>query len=309
MDTLIRRLDLTSLRLFVQTCEARSITRAAAQACIVASAVSRRISDLESSVGVPLLYRSPRGITPTAAGATMLEYARRALAELDQMSAALGRHTSGLTGRIRVAANLSSVDQYLPEDIAAFARAHPEVSVDLEEMRGADVRKCVENGSADLGIGNDWYLADAGLASRPYRQDRLVAIFPRGHAKASLPGIRYADMLDEPLLGLHAESAYNAKLMEEAARQGRQVEFRIRVTSFDAMCRMVHAGLGSAVMLRQLADMHAGILDIAVVPLTDEWSLKSILVAYRSEDTLPAPARTLLDFLTGGPGKGEAADR
>jgi DNA-binding transcriptional LysR family regulator len=298
LDKLIRRLDLTSLRLFVDACNARSIARAAEHACIVPSAVSRRIGDLEKSVGVPLLYRSSRGIAPTPAGETVLLYARNALGQLEQMNAALSQYSSGLSGNIRVVANLSSIDQYLPEDIAAFARTYPEVTIDLEEKLGTEILRCVANGSADLGIGNDWYLGRADVISRLYRKDRLVVIFPKAHAKAGLPGIHFADILDEPLLGLHADSAYNAKLTEQAALIGRTIAIKIRVTSFDALCRMVHAGLGVAIVLCQLADMYIDILDIAAVPLADDWSNKNILVSYRSDATLPAPARTLLDFLT-----------
>jgi DNA-binding transcriptional LysR family regulator len=302
MDKLIRRLDLTSLRLFVDACKARSIAGAAARACIVPSAVSRRIADLEKSVGVSLLYRSPRGISPTPAGETVLRYARNALSELEQMGAELSGYSSALRGNIRVVANLSSIDQYLPEDIAAFVGAYPEVTIDLEERLGVDIRKCVEDGSADLGIGNDWYLGAGNLARRLYRTDRLVAIFPKSHPKAAMPHIGFAELLDEPLLGLHTESAYNAKLSEQAALINRQIDIKIRVTSFDALCRMVHAGLGVAIVLRQLADMYQDILNIAAVPLADDWSNKSILVAYRSEATLSATARILLDFLTRGGG-------
>jgi DNA-binding transcriptional LysR family regulator len=295
---LMRRLDLTSLRLFVDACEARSIAAAAARACIVPSAVSRRISDLEKSVGVPLLFRSPRGITPTAAGETVLRYASAALAELQHMGGALERFASGLQGTVRVVANISSIDQYLPEDIAAFSQTYPDVSIELEEKRGGEILKCVEDGTADLGIGNDWYLGEATAVSRPYREDSLVAIFPRSHPMARLRTLRFADVLDEPLIGLHAESAYNAKLAQQAALIGKEIHMKIRVNSFDALCRMVHAGLGISFVLKQLADMYQDILNIAAVPLSDTWANKRILIAYRAEDTLSASARTLLAFLT-----------
>lgn len=298
VDSLMRRLDLTSLRLFVDACEAHSIAAAAARACIVPSAVSRRISELEKSVGVPLLYRSPRGITPTAAGETVLRHASAALAQLQHMGTALGRYASGLQGTVRVVANISSIDQYLPEDIAAFSQTYPDVSIELEEKRGGEILKSVEDGSADLGIGNDWYLGEAAAVSRPYREDSLVAIFPRAHRMAGLGTVRFAELLDESLIGLHAESAYNAKLVQQAALIGREIRMKIRVNSFDALCRMVHAGLGISFVLKQLADMYQDILNIAAVPLAESWANKRILIAYRSEDTLSASARTLLDFLT-----------
>lgn len=299
MDGLMRRMDLTSLRLFVDACEARSISAAASRACIVPSAASRRIQDLEKSVGVALLFRSPRGISPTAAGLTVLRHARVALAELQHMATSLQRFASGLQGTVRVAANISSIDQYLPEDLAAFAQSYPDVGIELEEKRGGEIFQCIEDGTADLGIGNDWYLGESAAICRLYREDRLVAIFPRSHPKARLAGVSFVDVLEQPLIGLHAESAYNAKLAQQATLIGREINMKILVNSYDAICRMVHAGLGVSLVLKQLADMHQDVLNIVAVPLMEEWASKRILIAYRSEDTLSASARTLLDFLTG----------
>jgi DNA-binding transcriptional LysR family regulator len=298
VENLIRRLDLTSLRMFVDACKSRSIAGAAAKASVVPSAVSRRIGDLEKSVGVPLLYRSPRGIAPTAAGETVLLYAGEALAKLEEMSAALSRYSSGLQGTIRLVANLSSIDQYLPEDIAAFCRTYPEITVDIDEKLSNEIVEQVESGAADLGVGNEWYLGDADVISRLYRSDELVVIFPKDHTKASLTTIKFSDVLDEPLLGLHANSAYNAKLTEQASLIGRCINFKIRVTSFDALCRMAHAGLGIAIIPRQVAEIYLDIMNISLVPLTDSWSKKNVLVSYKSDATLTATARLLLDFLT-----------
>jgi DNA-binding transcriptional LysR family regulator len=298
VERLIRRLDLTSLRMFVDACKSRSIAGAATKASVVPSAVSRRIADLEKSVGVPLLYRSPRGITPTAAGETVLLYAGEALAKLEAMSAALCRFSSGLEGPVRLVANLSSIDQYLHEDIAAFCRTYPKITVDIDGKQGAEIVKEVESGTADLGIGNEWYLGNADVVSRLYRSDDLVVVFPKSHAKASLSTIEFSDVLDEPLLGLHAHSAHNAKLVKQASLIDRRIDFKLGVSNFDASCRMVHAGLGVAIVPRQVAEIYLDIMNILLVPLADSWSKKNLLVAYKSDSTLTATARLLLEFLT-----------
>lgn len=294
----LRKLDLTSLRLFMAVCRHRSIARAAEEACIVPSAVSRRIGDLEKAIGLPLLFRSPSGVSPTAAGETVLAYAGQALDRLEELGAALSPYSAELKGTVRLVANLSSIDLYLPEDIAAFCRAYPDVIVDIDEKLSQDIVKAIETGKADLGIGNDWYLQRAPVVSREYRRDEFVLVVPTDHPLRSAASTRFADILDEPLLGLHADSAYNAKLAEYAALHNRQLRLKIRVTSFDALCRMVHARLGIAIVPRQLAETYVGLLGITIVPLTDDWAKKTILVAYRSEGTLSATARTLLNFLT-----------
>lgn len=71
-----RRIDLTSLQLFVAVCELGSIGRAAEREFIAASAVSKRLSDLETAVDTALLYRHSRGVTLTPAGESLLHHAR-----------------------------------------------------------------------------------------------------------------------------------------------------------------------------------------------------------------------------------------
>ena len=72
----MRPLDLHTLKLFVAVCEHRNIARAAEQESIVGSAVSKRLAQLEDTVGTPLLVRKRHGVAPTPAGETLLEHAR-----------------------------------------------------------------------------------------------------------------------------------------------------------------------------------------------------------------------------------------
>ncbi len=75
----MRDLDLTSLRLFVTVCDTGNMSRAAEKANMVASAVSKRLAQLEATVGASLLTRRKHGVVPTPAGETLLEHARSML--------------------------------------------------------------------------------------------------------------------------------------------------------------------------------------------------------------------------------------
>ena len=81
----MRDLDLQTLRLFAAVCDQRSIARVAEQESIVGSAISKRLAQLEDTVGTPLLLRKRRGVVPTPAGETLLEHARTMLASVGQI--------------------------------------------------------------------------------------------------------------------------------------------------------------------------------------------------------------------------------
>ena len=91
-----RQIDLTSLQLFVAVCELGSIGRAAEREFIAASAISKRLSDLENALGTTLLHRHARGVRLTPAGEGLLHHARAVLFGLEKMQGELAEYADGL---------------------------------------------------------------------------------------------------------------------------------------------------------------------------------------------------------------------
>lgn len=293
-----RRIDLTSLQLFVAVCELGSIGKAAEREFIAASAVSKRLSDLEATLETPLLYRHTRGVKLTPAGESLLHHARSVLFSLEKMQAELSEYAEGVRGHVRIHASISAIVQFLPEDLGSFSLAHPQVKIDLEEHLSTEILRAVQEGAADLGICN----VGAGgkgheLQTLPYRQDELVLIVPRGHALARRRSLAFEDTLDCDHVGLHANSSIHLAMREAAAAAGRTIRLRIHVTGLDAMCRMIHNGLGVGVMPRRAFTLMHGVGDLECVALTDAWATRDIRLVARDFSTLPLTARLLVDHL------------
>ena len=139
-----RRIDLTSLQLFVAVCELGSIGRAAEREFIAASAISKRLSDLEATLGTPLLYRHARGVDLTPAGESLLHHARSVLYSLEKMQGELSEYADGVRGHVRVHASISAIVQFLPEDLGAFIKEHGPATVsELRQSLGASRRVVV----------------------------------------------------------------------------------------------------------------------------------------------------------------------
>ncbi|MEJ3958999.1 LysR family transcriptional regulator [Brachymonas sp. G13] len=294
---LARHVDLTSLQLFVSVCELGSIGRAAEREFIAASAVSKRMSDLEAIFRTPLLERHARGVTLTAAGESLLHHARALIYGLDKMQAELGEYAEGVRGHVRVHASISAIVQFLPEDLGSFARTHEHIKIDLEEHLSNEVARAVQEGAADLGI---CYLAleHQGLQTRPYRQDQLVLITPQQHPLAQQESIDYADALPYDQVGLHSNSSINRAMRQAALRAGQSIRLRIRVTGLDAMCRMIDNGLGVGIMPRRAFELLHGAGQLACIPLRDPWAQRQLQLVARDFSTLPQPARLLVEHLT-----------
>jgi len=260
--------------------------------------VSKRLSDLEATLDTPLLYRHARGVDLTPAGESLLHHARSVLFSLDKMQGELSEYADGVRGHVRIHASISAIVQFLPEDLGRFVREHPQVKIDLEEHLSTEVIRAVQEGAADLGICNTGVPRPGReLQTRPYRQDQLVLIVPRGHALAGEKAVPFEATLDDDHVGLHSNSSIYLAMRDAAAAAGRTIKLRIHVTGLDAMCRMIHNGLGVGVMPRRAFELMHGVGAVDCVQLTDPWARRNIELVARDFSTLPVTARLLVDHL------------
>jgi DNA-binding transcriptional LysR family regulator len=295
--TVPRNFDPITLKLFVAVCEERNIARAADREAIVASAVSKRIAAIEAEVGTALLVRGRRGIEPTAAGQTLLRMAREVLSTLSRMQTELGEFATGVQGSVRVVTAPSVLAERLPEDIGSFLGCYQAVRVRLDEQTSQDLLRSVREGSAELGV--LWNLADCtGLHARPYRADHLCVAVPAGHALAGREQLRFDETLDHPSVGVVQGGLMDLLMRREAAKRGRELSHRMTVSSMDAACRIVAAGLGVAVLPRESAIVQAQVSGLRLVPLAEPWALRRFVIVSRSESGLSASARLLAEHLS-----------
>lgn len=248
-----------------------------------------------------LFERHPRGLTPTPAGESLLRHARQVFAQLEQMHADLAPYASGLHSQVTVFANTNAINCFLPEDLGDFLRDHPQVRVSLEEQPSPAIVRAVAAGQVDIGV-----VADegnlAGLETLPYRRDRLVLIVPPAHPLAGEAAVAFARVLGEPFVCLHAGSAIHTFMMNHAAQLGGRLDVRIQVRSFNAVCRMVAAGVGIGMVPRSAV----GTADaVRLIEITDPWAPRDLQLCVRSRSALPAAAQALLAHLA-GMGSGQA---
>lgn len=298
--------DLTDLRLFVACVEAGAITRAAAGQHLSLAAASARIKALEVGAGLPLLYREARGVRLTPAGEAFFRHARAVLRQTDALRADLVEFGSGLRGQLRVFANTTAVMDFLPELLTAYLAQHPRISVDLQERPNADIARGVRDGRADLGIVAG-RVDTMGLHAQWFSTDRLVLVVPRRHPLARQSVVAFADTLDEDHIGMHAGSTLQAYLTQIAEQMGRSLRHRIQLSSFDAICRMVGAGVGVAVVPQSAAHRNLGAMRLAQLELTDEWRWRERYVLTREHDALPQHVQALVDSLLARFQPGEAS--
>jgi DNA-binding transcriptional LysR family regulator len=295
----LHRLDLVSLALFAQVVRSGSISRGAQQAHLALGAASRRMADLEAAVGAPLLARHSRGVVLTAAGEALLRHAQRILVDVDQLGAELSDYAQGVSGVVRLAANTSAVTQFLPRALAAFLAAHPSIRIEMHEHDSTEVARALLDGRADLGALAEGTPAP-GLQLRQWQRDRLVLVVPPGHALARRKRVALSDAAAHDFVSLAPNTSLAQRLQQAAVQAGVTLRLRMQVRSFDAMCQMVAAGLGVAVLPGGAAQPLAQAMGLRVLALEGEWTGRQLLLAARDFAALPRPARALAEHLLAG---------
>ncbi|HEY4252099.1 MAG TPA: LysR family transcriptional regulator [Roseomonas sp.] len=288
------RFDLVTLELFLAVAETGSIAAAADRRHIAPSAASRRLQDLEADMRTVLLHRHARGVRLTPAGEALRRHAQSVFGLLGRIGDEMDEFAHGARGHVRIAANTSSLAEFLPEELAQFMGRHPGIRVDMQELLSPEIVRAVRDGLADVGIMSASIAAE-GLESLPYREDVLQVLVPLGHPLATRDAIPFADTLDFPQLALARQSSIQLILAHTAAQLGREIDLRGHVNSFDVLRRLVQVGIGLAVLPEGCIRPFAAVMGLRGVPLTDAWALRSLKLYVRDRASLPAPARLFVE--------------
>jgi DNA-binding transcriptional LysR family regulator len=288
--------DLKDLRLFVCAADEGSLTRAAERQHLSLAAASTRIKSLEAQSGQALLYREARGVRLTPPGEAFLHHARGVLRQIDQLRFDLQEYSGGLRGHVRVFANTTAVTDFLPEILPGFLSRNPRVNIDLQENPNTEIARGVLDGRADIGIvaGQVDLL---GLQAIHFSTDRLVLVTAKNHPFARQKSIAFADTLDEDAIGMNQHSTLQTFLAQVTEKLGKPLKLRIQLSSFDAMCRMIGAGVGVGIVPESAARRNRDAMGLALIELTDEWCVRERYILVRNQEKLPPYAQSLIDTL------------
>lgn len=290
--------DLIDLKLFQHTLECGNITAGASRSHLSLPAASARIRAMEASLGIPLLQRNRRGVQPTPAGQALLLHARLIAQQVERLQFDLGQYAQGQHGQVRLLCNTAALTEYLPELVAGYLAENPGISVDIQELPSLRIVQAITQGMADLGIVSS--AAPFGhLQTRPFRDDPLVLVAPPGHPLASEAAPSFIDSLVHGHVGLGAGSALALYLEEQALREGRRMQVRVRAEGFDGVIRMVAGGAGVGVVPLAAVKRWQGLLPLHWVALAEPWANRRLLVCARDFAALPGYASGLVDRLVG----------
>ncbi|WP_343314488.1 LysR family transcriptional regulator [Brucella sp. BE17] len=289
------RFDLTDLRLFTAVADAGSITHGAAEVGMSLPAASERLRDMETSGQVRLLERGRRGVTLTDAGEALAHHARVVLGQVSNMHADLITHAKAMRSSIRLLANTAAITEHLPGPLARWMAGNPQIDTDLKERQSAEIARAVKGGFADIGILSDAVATD-GLRLIPFATDRLVLIASPSHTIASTRQLCFSDIVTEQFVVLSAGALYD-HIEAQAVRLGARLKIRTRLRTFEGLGEMVAAGVGVAILPETAARRLKRSMKIAIIRLSDQWTIRHLSLCMREGEDLSAPTLDLISHL------------
>lgn len=288
------RPDLADLDLLVLIAEKGSIGAAAAALRLSQPSVSRRLSNLERTLHVPLLQRSTRGSTLTPEGRVVVDWASTLLLAADDFSRSVRTlHDTGGQG-VRAAVSMTIAEHYAPTWLAAFRRRAPDVPVSLTVANSTMVADLVESSDVDLGFVESPSVRPA-LSRRAIGCDKLVVTVAPGHGWSQRKSVSVEEFAATKLLVRERGSGTRDTIDEAFRGAGLELLTELELASNTALKAASVAGMGPAVVsLRAVADDIARGRLIAVVvenlPLT-----RPLSVIWRRDEGVPAAARPLVE--------------
>lgn len=285
-----RDLDLRHLRYFVAVAEELHFGRAAQRLHLAQPPLSQQIRKLEEILGYPLLARTSRSVSLTAAGEAFLDSARRTLRKVErdmEDARSIGR---GEVGSLHVGFIGSGMLATLPAIFRAYRKAYPRVRLHLHESFSARVMEGLNNGTLDAGILRDGDPME-GFKVTTILSEPFVAVVPANHPRAKQKSISPLALRDEPFV-YYPRSA-GTLAFEKPLRILEEHGFRPQIVQeashWLTILRLIGVGLGVTIApacVRKIASP-----EVACLRLRDTTARSHLELARRMGDSRPIVER------------------
>lgn len=293
--------DIVTLRSFLAVARLGSIGAAARNEHIAASAVSRRISELEHDLDTVLISRTPSGVTLTAAGEAFANHCEQLLSKYADIRADLKRFADGKAGIFRIAVIPWAMNGSLPSLIAKFKEAHPDVHLTVQEIFTNQGARFLREDLADLVIIYDTVDCCTGYETMHFKKNPVWVVGSHDHPlflkhNANEP-IYFKDTLNYDYISFHEGGVLDELVAEARRKEGKTVKHDIKVMRVNSLLKCVEAGLGLGVIGEKDLRPFLKERNLKALPLADEWASRNIVCVYPSAQTSSPIVKSFLECL------------
>jgi DNA-binding transcriptional LysR family regulator len=262
---------LAAIEIFIRVVDTGSFSAAARHYDVGQPAVSKAVAQLEEWLGVKLLLRTTRALTPTEAGTSFYLRAKRAVDETDEAVLAARGTASGLSGKLRVSAAVCFARLHIVPRLPEFMKEHP--SLDLELVLDDRNIDLVDEGidvALRMGV-----LADSNMTARRIAEaSRRIIGTPDYFKRHGIPKAPADLLAHQAVIYTRDGGGEDWKFRKETAEVSVKMQGRLKITATEGLRAAVFAEMGLAIASEWAftPELKSG----AVVSVMDDWVLPSI---------------------------------
>ena len=285
-------MDTAALSAFLEVARTASFSQAAEHLHLTQPAVSKRISGLESSLGVSLFDRVGRQISLTEAGRTLLPRAQHLLLDLEDMKRAVGNLSGPVTGTLKIGTSHHIGLHRLPPTLRAFSTEYRHVRLDLRFIDSEEADEAVLSGELELGIVTLPPAKDDRLIAREIWEDPLAFVAGNDHPLTKMQKITLAELTRHQAI-LPSSSTFTRQIASRLFQEsGLEMQVSMTTNYLETIKMMASIGLGWSVLPASMADHELEILNIDGITLK-----RSLGVVYHPRRILSRAAQAMLELL------------
>lgn len=279
--------ELQQLEYFIAVAEELNFRRAAERLHIAQPPLSRRIRQLEQSLGVELLHRTTRHIELTAAGTIYLQEAKQILTQVQQATALAKLAEHGKHGHLTVGFEGSSAYDIVPVSVRVFKEKFPMVSISVHEMATGDQVPAIQGGQLGVGFGVPLRFNGYNLTVKTILQEPLIAVLPQNHVLASQLSLNLSTLQDETFIicPRHYRCGLYDHIIVACHQAGFSPKLMQETQEVHSILGFVAAGLGIALLPASVEHLQRS--HIIYRPFNPPLEGLDLAMAWRSENESP----------------------
>jgi len=237
-------MDLTQFEMLVATVDAGGIQKAAARVFRTQPAVSMALRKLEREIGAPLFDRSTRGAyTLTAQGKLLYECGKKLLRLRNEVVMEIDALKELRAGRLRIGANESAGNYWLPRPLKVFHEQHPRVKVEIVRDNSSALISLLKDDLVDFAF-ISFLPDDKEIDAKPMMNDPLVLITHSKHPLTKKRRVYIRDLGEERFIAHHVQTTSRTHVIEAFQQSNTPLNITMEISSLETIKRLVAMGLG-----------------------------------------------------------------
>lgn len=291
---MVSKLDL--YKVFCQVGQAKSFSKAAQQLYMTQPAVSQAIQQMEKELQTILFNRTPRGVTFTAEGQVLYEYAQSALNLLDTGEEKMEEFQNLSAGELKIGVGDTISRHFLLPYLEEFHTRFPNIKFKIINGTTAELCAIVKLGEVDIALCNLPF-EDEQLEMRSLMKIHDVFVAGEKYFRYCQNPITFEQLIQFPLIFLEPNANSRRYVERYLERKGVTLAPEFELGSYELVLDFATINLGIACVTREFSTAYLSTGQLIEVPLQDPIPARSIGVCYLKTVTLSPASRKFIELI------------